>query len=109
MKVCLLSEDNSRSEKLTQKTESKTAYMLSDILTLYGIMFDVLGGLHIALTTGLAMATLTRCFGSISGGHMNPAVTVAALATRKLSVLRAVLYITAQCGGSIAGAALLYG
>ncbi|CAN7988901.1 unnamed protein product [Ixodes hexagonus] len=65
--------------------------------------------LGIALTAGAAAATLSQCYGHISGCHMNPAVTLATFATRKVSPLRALLYVTAQCGGAIAGAALLYG
>lgn len=65
--------------------------------------------LVMALTSGLAMATLSQCFGHISGAHVNPAVTCAQFITSKITLLRAVLYIVAQCGGSIAGAALLYG
>lgn len=65
--------------------------------------------LAIALTAGAAAATLAQCYGHISGAHMNPAITVAAFATRKVSPLRTILYVTAQCGGAIAGAALLYG
>ncbi|KAG0417453.1 hypothetical protein HPB47_005605, partial [Ixodes persulcatus] len=64
--------------------------------------------LGIALTAGAAAATLCQCYGHISGCHMNPAVTLATFATRKVSPLRALLYVTAQCGGAIAGAALLY-
>uniref|UniRef100_T1JPH8 Aquaporin n=1 Tax=Strigamia maritima TaxID=126957 RepID=T1JPH8_STRMM len=63
----------------------------------------------VSLTCGFAMATLTHCFGQISGSHVNPAVTVAMLITRKVSPLGALLYITAQCGGAIAGCALLFG
>ncbi|XP_043189767.1 neurogenic protein big brain-like [Amphibalanus amphitrite] len=62
-----------------------------------------------AFTAGLAAAALTQCFWRVSGAHMNPAVTLAHAATRKVSPLRCLLYITAQCGGAIAGAALLYG
>ncbi|XP_046992079.1 neurogenic protein big brain-like isoform X1 [Schistocerca americana] len=62
-----------------------------------------------AIATGLAVATLTHCFGHISGAHANPAVTAALLATRRVSVLRAAMFVAAQCGGGIAGAALLYG
>lgn len=65
--------------------------------------------LSVALTSGFAMATLTQCFGPISGGHVNPAVTFAMLVTRKVTPLGAVLYVTAQCGGAIAGCALLFG
>ncbi|XP_071441532.1 neurogenic protein big brain [Hetaerina americana] len=62
-----------------------------------------------ALATGFAVATLTQCFGHVSGAHMNPAVTVAMATTRNISLLRAAMFVTAQCGGGIAGAALLYG
>ncbi|KAG8259781.1 hypothetical protein J6590_004908 [Homalodisca vitripennis] len=45
----------------------------------------------------------------VAGAHVNPAVSVAMAVTRNISYLRALLFITAQSGGSIAGAALLYG
>ncbi|BFF93937.1 neurogenic protein big brain [Drosophila madeirensis] len=62
-----------------------------------------------ALASGLAMATLTQCFLHISGAHINPAVTLACCVVRSISPIRAAMYMTAQCGGGIAGAALLYG
>lgn len=65
--------------------------------------------LQVAFTCGFAMCTLVVCFGHISGGHVNPALTFALFVTRKVTPLRAFLYVTAQCGGAIAGAALLYG
>ncbi|KAH6928776.1 hypothetical protein HPB50_019497 [Hyalomma asiaticum] len=65
--------------------------------------------LAISLATGAAAAAVVQCYARVSGAHMNPAVTFAAFATRKVSSLRALLYVTAQCGGGIAGAALLYG
>ncbi|KAJ9583749.1 hypothetical protein L9F63_021912 [Diploptera punctata] len=65
--------------------------------------------LSTALASGFAMATLTQCFGHVSGAHVNPAVTIAMLVTRNITPLRALMFATAQCGGGIAGAALLYG
>jgi glycerol uptake facilitator-like aquaporin len=65
--------------------------------------------LVMSFTSGCAMATLSQCFGHISGAHVNPAVTCALFITSKITPLRALLYVIAQCGGSIAGAALLYG
>lgn len=62
-----------------------------------------------SFTNGFAMATAAHCFGHISGAHVNPAFTFAMLITQKITPLRTFLYITAQCGGAIAGAALLYG
>ncbi|KAL1123071.1 hypothetical protein AAG570_002159 [Ranatra chinensis] len=42
------------------------------------------------------------------GAHVNPAVSFAMMITRNISILRGIMFITAQCGGGIAGAALLY-
>lgn len=44
-----------------------------------------------------------------TGAHINPAVSIAFAATKKISPLRAGMFVLAQCGGGIAGAALLYG
>lgn len=46
---------------------------------------------------------------SYTGAHINPAVTLACFVTRLISPLRTTMYIAAQLGGGIAGAALLYG
>lgn len=62
-----------------------------------------------ALTAGLAIITLTHAFFQVSGSHFNPAITIAAALMKKISILRAAAYICAQCGGAIAGAALVYG
>lgn len=40
--------------------------------------------------------------------QVNPALTLALLATRKLEVLRAVVYMAAQCLGACLGAGALY-
>lgn len=44
-----------------------------------------------------------QTIGHISGGHMNPTVTVGLLSIGKISAVRAVLYIVVQCMGAIAG------
>ncbi|CAB3384013.1 Hypothetical predicted protein [Cloeon dipterum] len=62
-----------------------------------------------ALAIGAAAAALVLCFDAVSGAHLSPAVTFALAATRNISPIRAVMFIAAQCGGGIAGAALLYG
>uniref|UniRef100_UPI000D2FAE0C aquaporin-4 n=1 Tax=Maylandia zebra TaxID=106582 RepID=UPI000D2FAE0C len=63
----------------------------------------------ISLCFGLTIATMVRCFSHISGAHINPAVTVAMVVTRKLSLAKAVFYLLAQCVGATVGAAVLYG
>ncbi|KAG5675960.1 hypothetical protein PVAND_005817 [Polypedilum vanderplanki] len=65
--------------------------------------------LSTSLASGLTIAVLTHCFLHISGAHINPAVTLACFVTRLISPLRTAMYIAAQLGGGIAGAALLYG
>ncbi|KAG5195617.1 hypothetical protein JEQ12_011912 [Ovis aries] len=62
----------------------------------------------ISLCFGLSIATMVQCFGHISGGHINPAVTVAMVCTRRISIAKAVFYIAAQCLGAIIGAGILY-
>ena len=42
-----------------------------------------------------------------AGGHLNPAVTVAFLITKKLSFPRAILYMLAQLAGAILGSYLV--
>ncbi|XP_012730861.2 aquaporin-4 [Fundulus heteroclitus] len=62
----------------------------------------------ISLCFGLSIATMVQCFGHISGGHINPAVTAAMVVTRKLSLAKGVFYVLAQCLGAITGAGILY-
>ena len=61
----------------------------------------------IALAHGLAIALLVAATARVSGGHINPAVTVAALATGKIGLPKGLLYIVAQLGGAIIGALLI--
>ncbi|XP_042299275.1 aquaporin-4 [Sceloporus undulatus] len=62
----------------------------------------------ISLCFGFSIATMVQCIGHISGGHINPAVTVAMVCTRKISLAKSAFYIAAQCLGAIAGAGILY-
>ncbi|MEO8199944.1 MAG: aquaporin [Gemmatimonadota bacterium] len=65
------------------------------------------GLLGIALTHGLALAVMITATMAISGGHVNPAVTVSLLVGRRISGQTAMAYILAQLiGATIAGFAL---
>jgi len=44
-----------------------------------------------------------------TGGHINPAVTFGLFLARKISLIRAIYYIVAQCLGAICGVALVKG
>ncbi|KAJ7387596.1 hypothetical protein OS493_000930 [Desmophyllum pertusum] len=61
----------------------------------------------ISLSFGLSIATLAMCSLHLSGGHINPAVTIAMMAIRKVSVLRGITYVIFQLAGGIAGSAVL--
>uniref|UniRef100_A0A8C4SXJ1 Aquaporin-4-like n=1 Tax=Erpetoichthys calabaricus TaxID=27687 RepID=A0A8C4SXJ1_ERPCA len=61
-----------------------------------------------ALAAGFTAVGLGHCFGDISGAQVNPAVTLAFLATRKLDILRTASYIIGQCLGATMAAGILY-
>lgn len=61
-----------------------------------------------ALAFGLLITCLAFAIGSVSGGHINPAVTLAMAVTQNITPTRAILYFFAQCIGALAGGALLY-
>lgn len=63
----------------------------------------------IAFAHGLAIALGVLALGKISGGHFNPAVTIAFLVTNKISAVNALVYIVSQLLGAVlAGFAVLY-
>jgi aquaporin Z len=61
----------------------------------------------VALAHGLTIAVMVSATAAISGGHLNPAVTVSLLAVRKIGAVGALGYIVAQVLGAIAAALLL--
>lgn len=65
------------------------------------------GLIGVALAHGVVLATFISNFGHISGGHFNPAVTLAVWVGGKIETLRAVWYVLAQLAGATVGAALL--
>ncbi|OEL29901.1 Aquaporin PIP2-4 [Dichanthelium oligosanthes] len=67
------------------------------------------GILGIAWAFGGMIFILVYCTAGISGGHINPAVTFGLFLARKVSLVRAVLYIIAQCLGAICGVGLVKG
>jgi len=67
------------------------------------------GVLVTALAFGLVLLVLVYAIGSISGCHVNPAVTIGFLVARRITLTEALGYWVAQLVGAIAGAAGLYG
>lgn len=63
--------------------------------------------LTIGVAFGLTIALLVAAIGRISGGHINPAVTFAAVLTGRTKPLVGLLYVAAQVAGAVVGVALL--
>ncbi len=87
------------------------------ILVFFGGMAVILSGgasaltftnygdlLAVGLAFGLALAGAIHAFGKISGGHYNPAVTTALLATRRMPLNEALVYYVAQLAGAMLAA-----
>src|SRR2546423_4992570 len=68
---------------------------------------DKIGFLGVSIAFGLTLLTMAYAIGSISGCHINPAVTVGLLVSRKIEAKDALGYIVAQILGAIVAAALL--
>ncbi len=63
----------------------------------------------IALAHGIALAIAVSAAMNISGGHINPAVTIGMLVTKRISLPHSIVYIISQLIGATIGGALLYG
>ncbi len=70
----------------------------------FGTDFAVIGLVHAFLLFGLIVM-----FGIASGGHFNPAVTLAVAALRRISPIDALIYMLAQLSGAVLGALLCKG
>jgi MIP family channel proteins len=65
------------------------------------------GIISIAFAHGLTIMVFAFAYGSVSGGHMNPAVTIGVLAAGAMRPGDAAGYIVAQLIGGVVGALLL--
>ncbi|HEY3543554.1 MAG TPA: aquaporin [Gaiellaceae bacterium] len=63
----------------------------------------------VALANGLAIGIMVSNLGHISGGHFNPAITLAFAATRRITGALTAVYIASQLLGAIIAAAILRG
>ena len=65
------------------------------------------GLLGIAVAHGLAIAIMVSAVGHISGGHLNPAITIGFWVTQRIGTLQTISYWIAQLLGATAAAFLL--
>ena len=61
----------------------------------------------IALAHGLAIGVMVSATAAISGGHLNPAVTIAFWSVKKIDTRNAIAYVIVQCLGGIFAALLI--
>jgi MIP family channel proteins len=67
-----------------------------------------IGSVAVAIGFGLGLALMIFAFGHISGGHFNPAVTVALVAGRQFPIREVIGYWLAQLvGGAVAAATVI--
>ena len=83
------------------------------VLVLFGcgsaaIAGSTLGTLGIALAFGLSIVAMAYVIGNISGCHINPAVSLAMLINKKMTVKEFILYVVAQVIGALVGIGILY-
>ena len=72
-------------------------------------VFGSFGMIFFPFAFGLALAAIIYTIGPISGGHVNPAVSLGFALRKKLSWKDFAFYVVAQVIGAIIGAAILFG
>ncbi|WP_341381755.1 aquaporin [Clostridium massiliamazoniense] len=86
------------------------------VLVFIGTGAAVLGGgihgsiaiLGIAMAFGLALMIMCYSIGTISGCHINPAVSVAMFINKRITLTELIYYIISQVLGAILGSAILF-
>jgi aquaporin Z len=73
-----------------------------------GQPFAEVGTLGVAFAFGLSVVAMAYTIGKISGCHINPAITLGLLVSKKISAKDAGIYMLFQVIGAIIGSAVLY-
>lgn len=84
------------------------------VLVLFGTGTAVIGGgvegigiLGIAMAFGLSIVAMAYSIGTISGCHVNPAVSIAMFVNKRMSAMELACYLLAQILGGLLGTATL--
>jgi aquaporin Z len=81
------------------------------VLVLFGTGIAVVSGGNLiatALAFGLAIVAMAYVIGNISGCHVNPAVSLSMLISKKMSTKDFIGYVISQVAGAFAGTGILY-
>lgn len=95
-------------------TKQKIAKLVAEFLgtgilalTVLSVSASNIGiGYFVAIAAGLALLLLVVALGSVSGAHLNPAVTLGLWTIRQVQTYQAVLYVAMQLLGGVAAYAL---
>ena len=81
------------------------------VLVLFGTGIAVVSGGDLVATSlafGLAIVAEAYAIGDISGCHVNPAVSLAMLISKKMNAKDFIYYVVFQCLGAIVGSGILF-
>lgn len=85
------------------------------VLVLFGTGTAVLGGgidgvgiLGISMAFGLSIVAMAYCIGTVSGCHVNPAVSIAMFVNKRITATELGLYIAGQLIGALLASLVLY-
>lgn len=67
-----------------------------------------IGFVGISFAFGLSVLAMVYAIGGISGCHINPAISISMLASGKMKLNDAVIYVIVQCMGAVIAAMVLY-
>jgi aquaporin Z len=104
---------------VTEVKESSMKKYLAELLGTFVLVFmgvgsavfasNYIGFTGVSFAFGLSLLVMFYAIGSISGCHINPAVSVSMFVAGKMKAKDAVMYIVFQCIGGVLGAAAVYG
>lgn len=114
----ILGFDEIKKKKDTYWKALLAEFLGNFLLNFYGCYSCVLIGLDkdiaapynyvlVALSFGFAIFVLVQALGHVSGAHLNPAVTCAMMSVGNTTIVKGLLYIIAQCVGSLAGSSVV--
>jgi aquaporin Z len=93
-------------------TQKYTAELLGTLVVVFvGSAAIITTGANVfvsALAFGLSWAGMWWVFGNVSGGHFNPAITIASAVAKRMNNKDVVPYVVCQAIGGIVGSALVW-